>query len=85
MLINIDAKFVELTQNKRKILSELISMFKLINIQIIISRKVINNVSNNFYKESLKSMKFLIKKASNKRLINEKFLCQRICIVLLSA
>ena len=62
MLINIDAKFVELTRNKRKILTELISMFKLIDIQIIIFRKVINDILDDFYKKSLRSMKFLIKK-----------------------
>ena len=32
MSININAKFVKLTRNKRKILTKLISMFKLINI-----------------------------------------------------
>ena len=32
VLISIDAKFVELTRNRRKILAELISMFKLIDI-----------------------------------------------------
>ena len=32
MLININAKLVKLTRNKRKILTELISMFKLIDI-----------------------------------------------------
>ena len=62
MLISIDAELVELTRNKRKILAELTSMFKLINIQIIISRKIINDISDDFYKKSLKSMKFLIKK-----------------------
>ena len=62
MLINIDAKLVELIQNKRKILAKLTSMFKLIDIQIVISRKVINDISDNFYEKSLKSMKFLIKK-----------------------
>ena len=62
MLININAKLVELTQNKRKILAELISMFKLIDIQIIIFRKVINDISDNFYEKLLKLMKFLIKK-----------------------
>ena len=62
MLINIDAKFVELTRNRRKILAELTSMFKLIDIQIVIFRKVINDIFNDFYEKSLKSMKFLIKK-----------------------
>ena len=66
MLINIDAKLVELTRNKRKILTELISMFKLINIQIVIFRKVINDIFDDFYEKSLKSMKFLIKKLQTK-------------------
>ena len=62
MSINIDAKFVKLTRNKRKILAELTSMFKLIDIQIVIFRKIINDISDDSYEESLKSMKFLIKK-----------------------
>ena len=62
MLINIDAKLNELTRNKRKILAELTSMFKLTDIQIIIFRKVINDISDDFYEKSLKLMKFLIKK-----------------------
>ena len=62
MSININAKFVKLTRNKRKILTKLTSMFKLIDIQIIILRKVINDISDNFYEKSLKLMKFLIKK-----------------------
>ena len=61
MLINIDAKFVKLTRNRLKILTKLTSMFKLIDIQIVISRKVINNISDDFYEKSLKSIKFLIK------------------------
>ena len=44
MLINIDSKLVELTRNKRKILIKLILMFKLIDIQIVILRKIINNI-----------------------------------------
>ena len=62
MLINIDAKLVELTRNKRKILTKLISMFKLINIQIVNFRKVINDIFENFYEKLLRLMKFLIKK-----------------------
>ena len=62
MLINIDAELVELTRSKRKILAELISMFKLIDIQIVIFRKVNNDISDDLYEKSLKSMKFLIKK-----------------------
>ena len=66
MLINIDAEFVKLTRNKRKILTKLISMFKLIDIQIIIFRKVINDISDDSYEKSLKSMKFLIKELQTK-------------------
>ena len=62
ILINIDAKLIDLIRNRRKILTELISMFKLIDIQIIISRKVINDIFDNFYEKSLKSIKSLIKK-----------------------
>ena len=66
MLININAKFVKLTRNKRKILTKLISMFKLIDIQIIIFRKVINDIFDDFYEKSLKLMKSLIKKLQTK-------------------
>ena len=62
MLINIDAELVEPIRNKRKILAELISMFKLINIEIVIFQKIINNIFDNLYEKSLKLMKFLIKK-----------------------
>ena len=51
MSIKFDAKFVKRTQNRRKILTELISMFKLIDIQVVISRKVINNVFDDVYKK----------------------------------
>ena len=37
-------------------------MFKLIDIQIVISRKVINDVPDDFYEKSKRFMKFLIKK-----------------------
>ena len=37
-------------------------MFKLIGIQVVISRKVINDVLDGSYEESKKFMKFLIKK-----------------------
>ena len=66
MSININAKFVELTRNKQKILTKLISMFKLIDIQIVIFRKVINDISDDFYEKLLKLMKFLIKKFQTK-------------------
>ena len=62
MLISIDAELIKLTRNKRKILIKLASMFKLIDIQIVISQKVINDISDDFYKKSLRLMKFLIKK-----------------------
>ena len=62
MSININANLIKLTQNKRKILTKLILMFKLIDIQIVISRKIINDIFNDSYKKSLKLMKFLIKK-----------------------
>ena len=41
-------------------------MFKLLNIQIVILQKIINDISDDFYKKSLKSMKFLIKKLQTK-------------------
>ena len=62
MSININAKFDELTRNKRKILAKLTLMFKLTDIQIIIFRKIINNNFDDFHKKSLKSIKFIIKK-----------------------
>ena len=64
--INIDAKLVKLTRNRRKILTKLASMFKLIGIQIVISQKVINDIFDDSYKKSLKSMKSLIKKLQTK-------------------
>ena len=73
MLININAKLVKLTQNRRKILAELILMFKLIDIQIVISRKVINDISNDLYEKLLRSMKFLIKKLQTKDQWMRKF------------
>ena len=60
--IKFNTKFKKLTGNKRNILTELIFMFKLIDIQIVILKKVINDISNNSYKESKKFKKFLIKK-----------------------
>ena len=73
MLINIDTELVELTRNRRKILTELISMFKLINIQIVISRKIINDIFDDLYEKSLKSTKFLIKKLQIKNQWTKKF------------
>ena len=57
--IKLDAKLAKLTRNRRDILTELVLMFKLIDIQIVISRKIINNVFDDFYEKSKKSMKFL--------------------------
>ena len=37
-------------------------MFKLIDIQIVILRKIINDISDDFYEKSLQSIKSLIKK-----------------------
>ena len=73
MSINVDTKLIKLTRNKRKILTKLISMFKLIDIQIVIFRKNINNIFDDFYKKSLKLIKFLIKKLQTK-IINENIL-----------
>ena len=61
MSIKFDTEFTKLTRNRRNILIELAFMFKLIDIQIVISRKVINDVFDNFYKELKRFMKFLIK------------------------
>ena len=66
MSIRFDAKLAKLTRNKRNILTELALMFKLIDIQIIISRKVINDVFDDSYEKSKKFMKFLIKKLQTK-------------------
>ena len=52
MSIKFDAKLAKLTRNKRQILTKLASIFKLIDIQVIISRKIINDVFDNFYKKS---------------------------------
>ena len=60
--INFDTKFAKLIQNRRNILAELVFIFKLIDIQIVISRKIINDISDNSYEKSKKFMKFLIKK-----------------------
>ena len=62
MSIKFDAKLAKLTRNRRDILTELALMFKLIGIQIVISKKVINDVSDDSYEESKRFMKSLIKK-----------------------
>ena len=62
MSIKSDAKLVKLARNRRDILTELALMFKLIGIQIVISRKIINDVPDDSYEKSKRFMKFLIKK-----------------------
>ena len=59
--IKSDAELAKLTRNKRNILTKLVLMFKLIDIQIVISRKIINDVSDDLYEKSKRFMKFLIK------------------------
>ena len=61
MSIKFNAKLAKLMRNRRDILTEFILMLKLIDIQIVISKKVINDISDNFYKKSKRFMKFLIK------------------------
>ena len=61
VLIKFDTKFAKLMRNRRDILTKLILIFKLIDIYIVISRKVINNVSDSFYEKSKRFIKFLIK------------------------
>ena len=62
MLIKFNVKLEKLMRNRRDILAELVFMFKLIDIQIVISRKVINDVFDNFYEKLKRFMKSLIKK-----------------------
>ena len=62
MSIKLNAEFMKLIKNRRNIETDLIFIFKLIDIQIVISRKIINNVSDGFYKKLKKFLKFLIKK-----------------------
>ena len=62
MSIKSDAELAELARNRRDILTELAPMFKLIDIQIVISRKIINDVPDGSYEEPKRFMKFLIKK-----------------------
>ena len=61
MLIRFDPELAKLARNRRNILTELAPMFKLIDIQIVISKKVINDVSDDSYEKSKRFMKFLIK------------------------
>ena len=60
MSIKFDIELAKLTQNGRNILTKLILIFKLIDIQIVISKEVINDVFDDFYKKSKKFIKFLI-------------------------
>ena len=62
MPMRFDAKLAKLMRNRRDILTELVFIFKLTDIQIVILKKVINDVSDNFYKKSKKFIKSLIKK-----------------------
>ena len=61
MSIKFDAELAKLMRNRRNILVELVFIFKLIDIQIVISRKIINDVFDNLYKKSKKFINFLIK------------------------
>ena len=62
MSIKSDAELVKLARNRRNILTKLAFMFKLIDIQIVISKKIINDISDDFYEKSKRFMKSLIKK-----------------------
>ena len=66
MSIKFDVEFAKLMRNRRDILTELIFIFKLIDIQIAISRQVINDVSDDSYENSKRFMKFLIKEFQTK-------------------
>ena len=62
--ILIDVAIVDertLSRNKRELLEDLVSMFQLVEVQIVISRKKIRDMSKKFYEKSQRSMKFLIK------------------------
>ena len=60
--IKFNVKFAKLMQIERNILTKLILCLNQIDISIIISRKIINKISNDFYEKSKKFIKFLIKK-----------------------
>ena len=60
--IKSDAKLAKLTRNRRDILTKLTLMFKLTGIQIVIPKKIINDVPDDLYEEPKRFMKFLIKK-----------------------
>ena len=59
--IRFDVKLTKLTRNRRDILTKLVLMSKLIDIQIVILKNPINNVFDNLYKKSKKFINFLIK------------------------
>ena len=55
--IRFDTELAKLTRNRRDILTELALIFELIDIQVIISRKIINDVFDDFLTISMKSWK----------------------------
>ena len=59
--------------NRREILKNINSLFQLIEIQIVISKKKIRNIFEKFYEKSQKSMKSLIKKFQINDKIVKKF------------
>ena len=67
MSIKFDAEFAKLTRNRQDILTKLTYMLKLIDIQIVISRKIINNIFDDFYKKSKRFMKLLIKRLQTRK------------------
>ena len=71
MLIKFDAELAKLTRNRRNIIIKLTSIFKLIDIQIIISKKSLMTFLTIFMK-GWKFIKFLI--TSDKRSMKENFL-----------
>ena len=65
-----------LSQNKRELLEDLVSMFQLVEVQIVISRKKIRDMSKKFYEKSQKLMKFLIKNFQTKNDLTKEFCVQ---------
>ena len=59
--INVFDALKKLSQNKQKILIDLIFVFQLIEIQIVIFRKIVHDIFEIVYKKSQKFMKFLLK------------------------
>ena len=59
--------------NRREILKDLNSLFQLIEIQIVISRKKIRDIFEKSYEKSQRSMKSLIKKLQINDKIVKKF------------